>query len=305
MQMHAGEQRVFRIGALREECRDTRTHTDVALVLDMSTTMRDRTADGQVKVDAALAGARRLVAAMHLTPDARGLFDRVAIVGFNRTAWIEQPLTNDAAALDRAIGALPAGMVEYTRLDLAFARGAEALAVARDADTTPVMVVLTDGLPNRVPLAEDGSQETTVLRAAQAAKDAGITVYTIGVGRVDGPRPDINQIILMDRDILVGPASSCHIRQTVSNQTVTFFLRNGLLFCKSDEPIEIGGRISDGRSPLPMETTIRAGASFVIELSPTGLTHSSPIVCRRYMNNSQTGHTGPATARCAPTAMTT
>ena len=87
-------------------------------------------------------------------------------------------------------------------------------------------------------------------------------VLTLSSARL--PRPDINQIILMDRDILVGPASSCHIRQTVSNQTVTFYLRNGLLFCKSDEPIEIGGRISDGRSPLPMETTIRAGAMTVV-----------------------------------------
>lgn len=87
-------------------------------------------------------------------------------------------------------------------------------------------------------------------------------VLTLSSARL--PRPDISQIILMDRDLLVGPASSCHIRQTASNQTVTFFLRNGLLFCKSDEPIEIGGQVSDGRSPLPMETAIRAGAMTIV-----------------------------------------
>jgi hypothetical protein len=42
--------------------------------------------------------------------------------------------------------------------------------------------MLTDGLPNQVPPAEDGLVETTVLRASQRAKDAGAQVFTIGVG---------------------------------------------------------------------------------------------------------------------------
>lgn len=181
---------------LREECRPLHTHTDVVLVLDVSTSMGFATADGQRKLDAALAGARRFVAAMALVPDEHGRSDRVAIVGFNHHAWIQQPLTNDAAALNEAIAALPLGMEEFTRLDLAFTRGAEALAAPRDPDTSAAMVLLTDGLPNRVPLAPDGSQETTVLRAAQAAKDVGITIYTIGVGRADGPLPEISAALL-------------------------------------------------------------------------------------------------------------
>ena len=181
---------------LREECRPLHTRTDVALVLDVSTSMRFATADGQRKLDAALAGARRFVAAMQLAPDERGLSDRVAIVGFNRHSWIQQPLTSDPVALEAAISAIPQGMEEYTRLDLAFERGAEALDAPRDPDTSVAMVVLTDGLPNRVPLADDGLQETTVLRAAQAAKDAGITVYTIGVGRGEGPLPEISLALL-------------------------------------------------------------------------------------------------------------
>jgi len=89
-------------------------------------------------------------------------------------------------------------MQEHTRLDLAFQRGAEALAEPRAADTTAILVLLTDGLPNRVPAAEDGRPETTVLRAAQAAKDAGVLVYTIGVGRADGPQPEINPALLRE-----------------------------------------------------------------------------------------------------------
>jgi Mg-chelatase subunit ChlD len=46
-----------------------------------------------------------------------------------------------------------------------------------------VVLLLTDGLPNRVPPAEDGRPETTILRAADEAKRAGIRIYTVGLGQ--------------------------------------------------------------------------------------------------------------------------
>ena len=58
---------------------------------------------------------------------------------------------------------------------------------------TPVVILLTDGLPNQVPYAEDGTVETTILRYAVAAKAAGVVMYTIGVGVPNSP--DINQRI--------------------------------------------------------------------------------------------------------------
>lgn len=167
--------------ALKELCTPLRITTDVALAIDMSTSMRARAPDGQSTLDAAQAAAHSFVQAMNLIPDADGRSDRVAIVGFNREAWIQQPLTNDAGALGQAIDALAEHIREHTRLDLAFTRSAEALGAARP-DASAVMIVLTDGRPNQVPYAEDGTMETTVLRAAQAGKDAGIAVYTVGVG---------------------------------------------------------------------------------------------------------------------------
>jgi hypothetical protein len=80
-------------------------------------------------------------------------------------------------------------MAEGTRLDLALEGGRTALTgPGRDPAHTPVLVLLTDGLPNRVPTpAPSGSQEDTVLAAAARAKAAGIRLYTIGVGRPDAP----------------------------------------------------------------------------------------------------------------------
>ena len=43
-----------------------------------------------------------------------------------RRAWIEQELTGDLADIERGIERLADGQAEFTRLDLAFDRGAEA-----------------------------------------------------------------------------------------------------------------------------------------------------------------------------------
>ena len=105
-------------------------------------------------------------------PEFPGQYAQAAIAAFNSTAWIEHELSNDRATLQRAVDNLPNGMREGTRIDLAFAIGAEALnGPNHKPENQKVMIVLTDGLPNRVPYAEDGTMETTILRQVQDAKD--------------------------------------------------------------------------------------------------------------------------------------
>jgi len=74
-------------------------------------------------------------------------------------------------------------------LDLALDWGVLALAAPdRVRDNTPVMILLTDGLPNRVPTPiPSGTREDTVLAAARRAKLLGYRVYAIGFGRPDAP----------------------------------------------------------------------------------------------------------------------
>ena len=178
--------------ALSEECVPEEKHADVVLVIDVSTSMRRESRTGRTKLEATQDAAKAFVSFMDLQPDALGRHDQVAIVGFNRTAWIQAPLGADAAVISQAIDDLTNKMAELTRLDLALQRGAEAiLQGARRNENTPVLVLLTDGLPNQVPPAEDGSVETTVLRAASAAKQAGIIVYTVAIGAPEDTNPKL------------------------------------------------------------------------------------------------------------------
>ena len=136
-------------------------------------------------VAAAVEAARSFVQQMELRPDEAGRADRAAVVGFNDTAWTEVGLTSDLAALEAALDALERRIAQGTRLDLAMAQGQRVLdgGGLRGGGVAPVVILLTDGLPNRVPTPPaGGTQEDTILTAAAAAKAAGTRVFTVGLG---------------------------------------------------------------------------------------------------------------------------
>lgn len=186
-----------------ERCVEDALLGDFALVIDMSSSMERLTEDGVPKKQAVFEAATAFVDRLDLTPNDRDQHDQVAVVGFNESAWIQQPLGNDAAAASSAISALETRIAHGSRLDLALNVGVEALAEElRKPGNTPVIILLTDGVPSDVPPDPDtGRPEDTVVAAAQAAKDAGITVYTIGFGSMDpaaDPADQVNADLLRD-----------------------------------------------------------------------------------------------------------
>ncbi len=153
-----------------------RQYADVVLVIDASTTMRFRTSDGQVKLDAAREAAQVFLDQLNLTPDMARRHDRAAIVWFNDTAAVAQGLTNQRDALDLALAGIT--LAEGSRIDLGLRAAHQELMAhraSRPMVITPAIVLLSDGLPNRVSIDE-------VMAAASAAKRDGIVIYTVGFG---------------------------------------------------------------------------------------------------------------------------
>jgi Mg-chelatase subunit ChlD len=181
---------------LKEKCEPTDYYADIVLVLDMSTSMNWPTESGRPKLDAVIESAQAFVAPLDMTPDEHGRSYQVGVAGFNSKAWIQDPLSNDKGDALKAIDDLRHRQGQGTRLDLAFLIGKQALeSPNRIPGNTPVLIMLTDGLPNMVPYdPEDGTMETTVKKAAQAAKDAGFWVYTIGIGEDDPSAPLLEQV---------------------------------------------------------------------------------------------------------------
>ncbi len=176
--------RIYLPLALRhEECR---AHADVALVLDMSTSMLRQTSTGRRKYEAAIAAAALFVDMLDLQGNRFGDRDQVAVASFNDDAWLECGLTSDRATIMGALSRASRRIAEGTRLDRALQRGQAALeGRGRRGDNQPVLILLTDGLPNRVPFPPGSNQEATVLAVADEAKAKGTTIFTIGVGTED------------------------------------------------------------------------------------------------------------------------
>jgi hypothetical protein len=80
---------------------------------------------------------------------------------------------------------------------------------------------------------------------------------TLSSGRL--PRPDINHIILMDRDILMGPGFNNHVSTDRLLDNVTLLVQNGYLLCRAKERPVAAGRPLDLQAGLPMNTPIKIG----------------------------------------------
>lgn len=168
---------------LREHCKEYWAYPDIVLVVDVSRSTARSTRNGRTELSAAQDTLKSFIHELDLSPDELGQHSQVAVVGFNARAWIAQDLTNDSLKIEAAVDGLTSRVADLTRLDLAFDRGTQVLkGPQHQVGNTPVIILLTDGLPDAVPRAEDGSMDTTVIRAAAKAKAVGIKVYTIAVG---------------------------------------------------------------------------------------------------------------------------
>jgi len=82
-------------------------------------------------------------------------------------------------------------------------------------------------------------------------------LLTISGGRL--PRPDVREVVLMDRDILVGPYANNHIRTEQLKDVVALFAQNGRLLCRTKDSILVDGRSFDPSVGLAVGKPIEIG----------------------------------------------
>jgi len=85
-------------------------------------------------------------------------------------------------------------------------------------------------------------------------------------------RKDIRHVVLMDRELVIGPAGTAHIRGHGLSRQVVLYVRDNRLHCRSAAPVTAGGRPLSAAGAIPMDTPVRAGdVSFVVGVGGTGL----------------------------------
>jgi Ca-activated chloride channel family protein len=150
----------------RSDSEVTTEGIDIMLVLDVSQSMEAQ----DFKPDNRLAVAKRTI--LEFTKKREG--DRLGLVVFAARAFTKCPLTLDHNVLGRFIGDLDFTDFSYqTAIGTALATAANRL---KDSPAkSKVMILATDGANN--------AGEIPPVTAAGAAKDLGIRIYTIGIGR--------------------------------------------------------------------------------------------------------------------------
>ncbi len=141
-------------------CPGVTNHSDIALVIDHSGSMSPAG-----KLDAAQQAALAFLEAIDWA-DAR-----VAVVGFNQEALVQQRLTGNKSSAAAAITGLVAGGGTDIAEGLDTARG-ELTGPRRRLSAVGVVVLLTDG----------GSNPMAASQAANQAKLEGLRIFTIGFG---------------------------------------------------------------------------------------------------------------------------
>jgi Mg-chelatase subunit ChlD len=151
-------------------------HTvDVALVIDTSDSMLEVTSSGRTKLNAAIEAGQALVDNLKL--DGGG--DQVAVIGFNSAAHVLVGLSESNAAVTAALASLPGTQARGTKINLGLSTAlSELTKPAHKPGNTSAVVMLTDGK-------QEGTSDE-VRQAAGSVRSAGIWIYTVGIGDVDG-----------------------------------------------------------------------------------------------------------------------
>ena len=103
--------------------------------------------------------------------------DRMGLVAFAGDAFLECPLTIDNTAFEQSVQALNVNSIPQGGTMLAAAIDT-ALTAFKEKDHYKVLVLFTDG--------EDNDNESGALEAAKKAAEAGLKIFTIGIGTAAG-----------------------------------------------------------------------------------------------------------------------
>ena len=117
---------------------------------------------------------RAKLAALDLMKAAKS--DRLGLIAFAGTAFLQCPLTIDDEAFRQSVAALDVGVIPQGGTALTEAIDTALATVKDEADNVKVLVVFTDG--------ED--HEEGAVAAAQKAAKAGLRIFTVGVGTAEG-----------------------------------------------------------------------------------------------------------------------
>jgi hypothetical protein len=127
--------------------------------------------------------------------------------------------------------------------------------------------VAVNDQPGKRHLLRDGARITLSPRCRLTFRKshAASTTAAIQLSSAKLPLGDVRQILLMDRDVVIGPGSAAHVRCDQLPHAVVIRWTGGGLTVKASDHIVIDERRHDPAHPLPVRKAVRIGdLSFTI-----------------------------------------
>ena len=141
---------------------------------------------------------------------------------------------------------LPAITIERSEDDY-FIRSSSPVLV-NDAATTNKLLVDSD----RINLSPRCVMKFNIPNPASTTATLSLPAARLG-------RADVRRVILMDRDILIGPTESSHILTESLDETIALFIQNGRLLCRAKDKILFDDKAVSPTAGLPFDTQISIG----------------------------------------------
>jgi len=148
-----------------------RRGVDIVVALDLSDSMLVEDAEAGGGLSRLERARREIVDLLRLMEG-----DRIGLVAFAGTAFVECPLTLDYGAAEIFLSALDTDLIPVKGTDLGAAIRTSLEAFEGSKHASKAIILITDG--------EDQQDES--LAAAEAAKEAGVRIFTIGIGSSEG-----------------------------------------------------------------------------------------------------------------------
>lgn len=172
--------------------------------------------------------------------------DRLGLISFAGTAFLQSPLTVDEAAFRQNVDVLSVNIIPEGGTDIASAIDTAVSSFEKKTDNHKVLVLFTDG--------EDHDTDGEALAAAQRAAKEGLMIFTIGVGTAEGELLRVkdeqgNMVFIKDEDNNVVKS---HLNETLLQKIATT-AKGFYLPLRGANPMET--LYSRGLAPLPKTDT--------------------------------------------------
>ena len=116
--------------------------------------------------------------------------DRIGLIIFAGTSFVQLPVTTDYVSAKMFLGSIDAGSVPVQGTAIGDALHTAVKSFSAQSEKSRVIILITDG----------ENHEDDALAAAREAADAGIRIYTVGVGSAQGQPVPVDGQLLTDKD---------------------------------------------------------------------------------------------------------